>query len=774
AIVNTARNLGLGANLQGGGRVRALQAVAAKTLVVPATLSFGMDDPSSSTWMKPETLFVSNTRSSTQSYAVAAGGLVPGISLDVSPDVFSIPANDSARVIVTLAVNNALILNEDHNVLRYSGAVAFNGTIDTANVPWAFARTNRLVITTSEPNAFFFGFTNATSLISTERRVIWTSPTRAEVFAFDKGVYEFFTLFRNPVGKSKIVINEGVNIGTDVAALTLDGAMAVYPLVYHGVDHLGVGLNTYSNPQRTLISTLPNFGDWITTLTGGSDTLLLSPVSTAHSFKPVEFQIDAKNTGTFHSVQYDRFSGMSGAKTLTNSPAGYIQEHFRVNVPPGTSRAANILVLYAYTYAGGIGTFGGLGFGLDTIAVGHDKYAFTGYFGRSPSPTEDVAALFYTSYSDVQRLSLDYQSPFIMPYGDSVVATPREFVTPAVPRFESGSTMTFGGAPIHLLMLWYPNIIGTNTLQFRTLFRGMLNEDRNLDVSGGTYSLFDRNGVRLFTKPLDESRPPLQLTSDRYRMVVASGNSWLRNARASVTMTSEFTLANGFNANPPSVTSLTILDAKGHTTDSLAKGGQAMLRFSFNDIYGSNNALPLFDSTKAWCRKHGTTEWKPLAVTKVMDVVANEGTIVSADLGPATQEDSVAVDLRIASADADGFTTDYVVSPAFVVGNWDTAVATGVRPPDRQSLPGSVVLEQNFPNPFNPSTTIGYALPRGVHVTLTVFNILGQQVATLVNEYQQAGFHQSRFDGAGLSSGVYFYRLSAGEYSSTRRLLLLR
>jgi hypothetical protein len=83
-------------------------------------------------------------------------------------------------------------------------------------------------------------------------------------------------------------------------------------------------------------------------------------------------------------------------------------------------------------------------------------------------------------------------------------------------------------------------------------------------------------------------------------------------------------------------------------------------------------------------------------------------------------------------------------------------------------------LLQNYPNPFNPSTTIRYALPQRSHVSLTVFNTLGQTVATLVNESQEAGYHDVRFDGSGLASAVYFYRLRAGEYVATKRLLLVR
>jgi hypothetical protein len=97
---------------------------------------------------------------------------------------------------------------------------------------------------------------------------------------------------------------------------------------------------------------------------------------------------------------------------------------------------------------------------------------------------------------------------------------------------------------------------------------------------------------------------------------------------------------------------------------------------------------------------------------------------------------------------------------------------TGVA--EKGTPPGNFRLFQNYPNPFNPSTTIRYALPGRAHVTLTIFNTLGQKVATPVNESQEAGYHDVRFDGSGVASGVYFYRLMAGEYVATKRLLLIR
>jgi hypothetical protein len=92
--------------------------------------------------------------------------------------------------------------------------------------------------------------------------------------------------------------------------------------------------------------------------------------------------------------------------------------------------------------------------------------------------------------------------------------------------------------------------------------------------------------------------------------------------------------------------------------------------------------------------------------------------------------------------------------------------------------PGGVAesfkLDQNYPNPFNPSTTIRYALPAASHVVLTVYNTLGQEVTTLVNEVQGRGSHSVILDGTGLASGVYLYRIQAANFVDTKKLVLLR
>ncbi len=87
--------------------------------------------------------------------------------------------------------------------------------------------------------------------------------------------------------------------------------------------------------------------------------------------------------------------------------------------------------------------------------------------------------------------------------------------------------------------------------------------------------------------------------------------------------------------------------------------------------------------------------------------------------------------------------------------------------------PNSFQLEQNFPNPFNPTTAIRFDVPRLSHVTLTVYNMLGQEVVTLVNETRQPGSYEARFNASSLSSGVYFYRLQTSDFADNKKLLLL-
>jgi len=112
------------------------------------------------------------------------------------------------------------------------------------------------------------------------------------------------------------------------------------------------------------------------------------------------------------------------------------------------------------------------------------------------------------------------------------------------------------------------------------------------------------------------------------------------------------------------------------------------------------------------------------------------------------------------------FIDDIVIKP-------DPAVNIG---PEElmKRIPKTYNLSQNYPNPFNPTTTINYELPITNYVDLSIYNLLGQKVVTLINERQKPGSYQVEWDANGFPSGIYYYRLTSGEFVDTKKLVLLR
>ena len=84
------------------------------------------------------------------------------------------------------------------------------------------------------------------------------------------------------------------------------------------------------------------------------------------------------------------------------------------------------------------------------------------------------------------------------------------------------------------------------------------------------------------------------------------------------------------------------------------------------------------------------------------------------------------------------------------------------------------ILEHNYPNPFNPTTTIRYNIPELSFVTLKVYDVLGNEISALVNEELPAGSYEVEFDGSGLTSGIYYYQVKAGNYADVKKMIFLK
>jgi len=93
---------------------------------------------------------------------------------------------------------------------------------------------------------------------------------------------------------------------------------------------------------------------------------------------------------------------------------------------------------------------------------------------------------------------------------------------------------------------------------------------------------------------------------------------------------------------------------------------------------------------------------------------------------------------------------------------------------NQEKLPSQFQLSQNYPNPFNPITIINYFLPTDEKVVIKIYDILGKEIAELVNEFKTAGKYSVEFNGSSLASGIYFYRIEAGKFTQTKKLVFTK
>lgn len=110
----------------------------------------------------------------------------------------------------------------------------------------------------------------------------------------------------------------------------------------------------------------------------------------------------------------------------------------------------------------------------------------------------------------------------------------------------------------------------------------------------------------------------------------------------------------------------------------------------------------------------------------------------------------------------------------FITGTSNISAYNNEHIADLKGNPDRFILNQNYPNPFNPSTILSYTLKSDQNVKLTVYNLVGQSVEVLVDEYQTAGDYSYKFDASNLPAGIYLYKLQVGEYSSVKRMTLVK
>ena len=178
-----------------------------------------------------------------------------------------------------------------------------------------------------------------------------------------------------------------------------------------------------------------------------------------------------------------------------------------------------------------------------------------------------------------------------------------------------------------------------------------------------------------------------------------------------------------------------------------------------------------------WVRNAGGGD--PLTVTNILAQQFSANYNISPTSFTLPQNDSTEVTVTFTPTAEQSYNTrlgilnNSAVNP-YLLTVEGSGTTVSVHDPDHEVLPDQFSLAQNYPNPFNPSTEIRFALPVGSMVKLTVFNTLGQEVATLTNAHYPAGHHAVQWDAGSVPSGIYFYRMEAGNFTDMNKMVLTK
>ena len=176
------------------------------------------------------------------------------------------------------------------------------------------------------------------------------------------------------------------------------------------------------------------------------------------------------------------------------------------------------------------------------------------------------------------------------------------------------------------------------------------------------------------------------------------------------------------------------------------------------------NAGEIFISVSA---NNGSTWSTPTNVTNTPNIEEKHPS-----LAPATSDSLRLYYVRDLKAGSWVTVADWGKAPVYGIFKKGALPNVGIK--ENVSIAKNYELFQNYPNPFNPSTTINFAIPTTGLVTLKIYDVVGKEVATLVNEVRNAGNHSIKYNASGLSSGVYFYRLQTGDFVDTKKMFLLK
>ncbi|MGE5679703.1 MAG: S8 family serine peptidase [Bacillota bacterium] len=773
ALMTSAKDLGYETMTQGAGRIDALKASEVTSFLKRPQLSFGIDRQEGSQWITRDTTVVTNKSAQKQNYSVSVNGTIAGI--DLKPDVssFSLQPGEEQRIIFTLSVENSMVPDLD-SLYSYGGRVQIKGDKDEMYLPWAFVKAPLLILQFDKPVDQFYFISDKYLFSSYD---VWmASDLKSAETLFPKGTYSaqfVFSQTKNDTVENSYVMKENVYLSGS-KTISVSSGEALNTLSFKGVDENGSPINGHHNLTNGLFFQFKDIKHFYINLIplNGNQKIRLSNFSERTNLIAGQNQFSPDEEKTIRVIQYPVIHGMKGDLELKNSPSDFIKQNVSITLPPDIETKAYFANALRFNWDGSLAIMNN--YDKDNF-IRDKKWSGALYLSRDI----DVNASFTTRlfvngpagdpyWFTTEFFKVRHDSVFCYNFSEAMGT----YYSP------KNGTMNFGETPIHPEWMDNSSKPSLSAVHFnlRPSFYGPLRELRTSDDKYSTYNVYNSQNTIIKTGKLADF-VPFDIPADKYKYELKNDHYNIAGRWGKSVFTTEINGVDGIR-KAPQINVLRVLNSAGVPSGILKTNEKG--KISLTAFMEQGNYIVDTSTTKIFLKKNGTTVWEPIKfINSKNDKIM--GLIVTADPGKFTGLDSALIDMKVSvtskkryawSDDAGVLKTEWVQEPAFAVG--DYFFQEGSEKDSSVVIPMAYKLYNNYPNPFNPATTISYSLPEAAHVQLKIYDVLGREISTLVDQVQKAGNHKVKFNGSSLSSGVYIYAIHAGDFRDAKKLMVLK
>ena len=501
------------------------------------------------------------------------------------------------------------------------------------------------------------------------------------------------------------------------------------------------------------------------------------------------------DTVRIRSIQFPTIYSINNDTILVNNPGNFIENDLEIKFPPNTTNRR----VWRYNADSNSGFVSDWGYSfIEEFIVPSSKWFGKIFINNEQNP--------------INVFTIDLEDYMTFPVNPGGIETSRYFPfrvfdgkvgffygdTPSNSSYltQPGEKIKFGFAPIFSNGIFLNNADGDIKIETYTQFFDSYNRRLPYDAGQSIFTIYDSTNNSIYSDILS-TFSSLTVPADRYKTQLENDKYYVGDSQGIAKLNSEFNLANE-DANPPVLTSLRFLNNEGIIRTDTVNSEDLTLQFSAVDISIRDTIINnytyhpiefksiLFDSSKLFVKNHNDSNWESLSLNVISQEYIPKSVLYTDDIRwyPNTSiyhfpagvmyqafMDSIPeiMDLKIRIMDDHLNKTEWVLKPACYAIEHSTGIVT-----NDKSIISKFKLYQNFPNPFNPTTTIEYYLPVTTEIEITLFNTLGQKVMEVFKGKQKKGFNNTMINGKGLSSGIYIYQLKSENYTESKKCILLK